>query len=178
MKRVLIEPNRYFDSVFLMRISQELEGLPGVHQAVVAMGTGANVDNLRSAGFTLDVTTSPQDLIVAIDAETEDASDAARERLEALLAGSSEEGETHGERPSSLREALEADPSANLALISVPGDYAAREAHQALRQGLHVMLFSDNVSVEDEIALKDEAIERGLLMMGPDCGTAILNGKP
>ena len=175
---MLIEPNRYFDSVFLMRISQELEGLPGVHQAVVAMGTGANVDNLRSAGFTLDVTTSPQDLIVAIDAETEDASDAARERLEALLAGSSEEGETHGERPSSLREALEADPSANLALISVPGDYAAREAHQALRQGLHVMLFSDNVSVEDEIALKDEAIERGLLMMGPDCGTAILNGKP
>ncbi|MCK5827694.1 FdrA family protein, partial [Candidatus Bipolaricaulota bacterium] len=64
----------------------------------------------------------------------------------------------------------------NLALISVPGIHAAREARQALHRGLHVMLFSDNVTVEDEIALKDDAIDRGLLMMGPDCGTAIING--
>jgi FdrA protein len=73
---------------------------------------------------------------------------------------------------------VQAQPAANLALISVPGDFAAAEARKALRRGLHVMVFSDNVAIEDEIALKNEAMERGLLMMGPDCGTAILNGVP
>jgi FdrA protein len=181
MKRVLVEPNRYFDSVFLMRISQELEGLPGVSQAIVAMGTPSNTDSLRRVGFALEESAKrilPGDLMIAIDAQSQEAFDAASERLENLLAGTTEDGEAAADRPSTLREALEIDPAANVALISVPGEYAAREARQALRQGLHVMLFSDNVSVEDEIALKDEAIERGLLMMGPDCGTAILNGVP
>jgi len=180
VKRVLVETNRYFDSVFLMRISQELESLPDVRQAVVAMGTRANLDNLTTAGFALGESGKPilpSDLLIAVDAETEDAFGAAQARLEALLAGDASD-DTADVRPSSLREAFEADPSANLALISVPGEYAAREARQALRQGLHVMLFSDNVSVEDEVALKQEAIDRGLLMMGPDCGTAILNGVP
>jgi succinyl-CoA synthetase alpha subunit len=66
----------------------------------------------------------------------------------------------------------------NLALISVPGEFAAEEARKALRKNLHVMLFSDNVSVEDECSLKEEARERGLLVMGPDCGTAIIGGVP
>ena len=178
MKRVLIQPNRYFDSVFLMRISREIEGLPDVTQAVVAMGTPANAENIVGAGFELDRSTTPQDLLVAIDAVSEEAFSAARERLETLLAGSAETSDAEEARPGSLREALEVDPAANLGLISVPGEYAAREARGALRRGLHVMLFSDNVSVEDEIALKADAVERGLLMMGPDCGTAILNGVP
>jgi FdrA protein len=181
MKRVLVEPNRYFDSVFLMRISQELEGLPGVSQAIVAMGTPSNTDSLRRVGFALEESASrirPDSLLIAIDAQSREVFDAASERLEKLLAGTTEDGEAAADRPSTLREAVEIDPAANVALISVPGEYAAREARQALRQGLHVMLFSDNVSLEDEIALKSEAIERGLLMMGPDCGTAILNGVP
>jgi len=180
MKRVLIEPNRYFDSVFLMRISQEIESLDGVQQAVVAMGTRANLDSLAAVGFALEESARPilpNDVVVALDTKTKEAFAEAKELLEALLTGDASDN-TADVRPSSLREALEVDPSANLALISVPGEYAAREARQALRQGLHVMLFSDNVSVEDEVALKDRAIERGLLMMGPDCGTAILNGVP
>jgi FdrA protein len=175
---VLVEPNRYFDSVFLMRISREIEELPDVAQAVVAMATPANVENIVGAGFQLDRSTTPQDLLIAIDSGSEEGFSAARERLDALLAGSAEPSGVEEVRPGSLREALEVDPSANLALISVPGEYAAREARLALRRGLHVMLFSDNVSVEDEIALKADAVERGLLMMGPDCGTAILNGVP
>jgi FdrA protein len=181
VKRVLVEPNRYFDSVFLMRISQELEGLPGVSRAIVAMGTPVNVDNLRRVGFALEETGSrilPDSLLIAMDAESEKVFDVVNERLDELLAGTTDDGEASADRPSSLRDAASIDPSANLALISVPGEYAAREARQALRQGLHVMLFSDNVSVEDEIALKDEAIEQGLLMMGPDCGTAIVNDVP
>jgi len=181
VKRVLVEPNRYFDSVFLMRIGREIEDLTGIDQAIVAMGTPANLDNLRGAGFAIDESAAPirpNDLVIAVDASSEEAFDAARARLDELLAGSADEDAATAARPTSLGEAVDADPSANLALISVSGAYAAREARRALRRGLHVMLFSDNVSVDDEIALKRDAVERGLLMMGPDCGTAILNGVP
>ena len=177
MKRVLVEKNRYFDSVFLMRISREIEKLADVEQAVVSMATPANVDLLTQAGFERKSNVSPQDLLVAIEASSEATFESAREHLQSLLAGSGEEDHAVT-RPGSLREALGRDPKANLALISVPGEYAAREARKALHAGLHVMLFSDNVSVEDEFILKREAIDRGLLMMGPDCGTAILSGVP
>lgn len=180
MKKLLIERNRYFDSVFLMRISSELEQLDGITQAVVAMATPINVENLIKSGFELstgDAAPQPADLIIAIDALSSDASIAARARLDELLTGGGDTSSSaQTRRPSSLGAALVADPGINLALISVPGTHAAREASQALQRGLHVMLFSDNVSVGDEIALKDDAIDRGLLMMGPDCGTAILNG--
>lgn len=180
MKKLIIERNRYFDSVFLMRISSELEKLAAITQAVVAMATPINVENLIKSGFELGSeaeTIKPADLIIAIDAETDETMTSARTRLEELLAGGTDdESGSNAARPSSLDSALAVDPKVNLALISVPGAHAAREARQALRRGLHVMLFSDNVTVDDEIALKDEAIERGLLMMGPDCGTALLNG--
>ena len=180
MKHVLVEKNRYFDSVFLMRISKEIEELPGILQAVVAMATPMNVENLHRAGFSASELSglSPQDLTIAIESESQEAADAARDRLEALLAGTVEDEAASDVRPSTLGQAVEALPGANLALISVPGAYAAREARMALQAGLHVMVFSDNVSVEDEIALKDEAVERGLLMIGPDCGTAMINGEP
>jgi len=180
VKQLIIERNRYFDSVFLMRISSELEKLDNVEQAVVAMATPVNLENLIRSGFQLGTdadTMKPADLIIAIDASSDEALAEVRGRLDTLLAGGTgDEASGSAVRPSSLSEALVTDPAANLALISVPGTHASREARQALRRGLHVMLFSDNVSVEDEITLKDEAISRGLLMMGPDCGTAILNG--
>jgi len=180
MKRVLIERNRYFDSVFLMRIGTELEALEGISHATVAMGTRANLDNLTGVGFVFDDLgdIGPQDLLIALDAGSDDVAEAARARLEELLAGTAAESGATETRPISLHEAVEIDANVNLALISVPGQYAAREARNALRAGLHVMLFSDNVAVDDEVALKDEAIERGLLMMGPDCGTAIVSSSP
>jgi len=204
VNEILVERGRYFDSVFLMRISRELEAIPGVRRAVVAMGTPANLAALESVGFKLTAEavgpragpspgdasagTSPlagpqaglraDDLVTALDAESPDAFEAAKRRLVELLAAGTEESEKTEDRPTTLDEALAIDATANLALISVPGAYAAAEARHALRRGLHVMLFSDNVTVEDEIALKDEAAARGLLVMGPDCGTAILNGVP
>jgi len=180
VKTLIVERNRYFDSVFLMRISSELGKLDGIAQAVVAMATPINLENLIKSGFELGAVSAPlqsADLIIAIDAETDEAMTSARGLLEKLLAGGADdESGVSAVRSSSLDEAMTTDPRANLVLISVPGIHAAREARQALRRGLHVMLFSDNVAVEDEIELKSEAIERGLLMMGPDCGTAILNG--
>jgi FdrA protein len=190
VNEILVERGRYFDSVFLMRISRELEKIPGVRRAVVAMGTPANLAALESVGFTLTAASAgpwagqrptsirSDDLVTALDATDRDAFDAAKRRLAELLTAGTEDGEKSEDRPTTLDEALAVDAAANLALISVPGPYAAAEARRALRRGLHVMLFSDNVSVEDEIALKDEAAARGLLVMGPDCGTAILNGVP
>ncbi|TFH11171.1 MAG: acyl-CoA synthetase FdrA [Candidatus Atribacteria bacterium] len=181
MKELIVERNRYFDSVFLMRISSELEKLSGVTQAVVAMATPINVENLMKSGFELriqDEAIRPADLIIAIDAESSEAAACVHDQLAKLLAGGTgdEASPSAGASPTSLDAALAADPDINLALISVPGIHATREARKALHRGLHVMLFSDNVTVKDEIALKDDAINRGLLMMGPDCGTAILNG--
>jgi len=181
VRELLIEKNRYFDSVFLLRISRELEDLAGIEKAVVAMGTPANLENLERVGFALDRSATrvlPTDLVIAVEAASEAALVAARARLGELLAGSRQASEPAAGRPSTLTEAVSIDPKLNLALISVPGAYAAREARQALVRGLNVFLFSDNVPVEDEIALKDEATRRGLLVMGPDCGTAILNGTP
>ena len=194
MKRVVVERNRYFDSVFLMRISHELEQRPNVVDAIVAMGTPANLANLANAGYTLDdarestishVRDEPagaihaNDVVIAIEAATDEAIKEAKAHLARLLAGRTSEAEGRSTAsPTTLAEAIETQPTLNLALISVPGTYAAREARRALRHGLHVMLFSDNVAVDEEIALKDEAVERSLLMMGPDCGTAILNGTP
>jgi FdrA protein len=194
VNEILVERGRYFDSVFLMRISRELEAIPGVRRAVVAMGTPANLAALESVGFNVksqenapDMAFSqagPQagpradDLVTALDTETPNAFAAAKRRLAELLTAGTDDGEKSEDRPTTLDEALAVDAAANLTLISVPGAYAAAEARRALRRGLHVMLFSDNVSIEDEIALKDEAAARGLLVMGPDCGTAILNGVP
>jgi FdrA protein len=190
VNEILVERGRYFDSVFLMRISRELEKIPGVRRAVVAMGTPANLAALESVGFTLTAASAgpwagqrpasirSDDLVTALDATDRDALDAAKRRLAELLTAGTDDGEKSEDRPATLDEALAVDAAANLALISVPGPYAAAEARRALRRSLHVMLFSDNVSVEDEIALKDEAAARGLLVMGPDCGTAILNGVP
>ena len=178
MKTLIIEHNRYYDSVFLMRISAELELLDGVDQAVVAMATLVNVQNIEKSGFELNSNIEPSDLLIALETASEQVVETSRRKLDQLLAGAPAEKESTAHRVASLDEALNADDEANLALISVPGTYAAREARMALRRGLHVMLFSDNVSIEDEISLKKEAVARGLLMMGPDCGTAILNGSP
>jgi FdrA protein len=177
--RLVVRKDAYFDSVFLMSLSADLAELDGLQVGQVVLATPANKQLLVGQGFdaaTIDAL-GPTDLLVAIRAETDERLDAAEKRFEELLnrrSKGSEQGEA--QKPIGLDGAVRAFPEANLVVVSVPGAYAAYEARKAIQAGLHVMLFSDNVSVEDEIALKDEAVRRGLLMMGPDCGTAIING--
>ena len=180
MKRVLVEKDSYYDSVFLMLINREVGQIEGVTDAVVSMGTDVNVTLLKETGLAdkeIEGVT-PNDLIVAVEGESEEVVEAAIAKAKELLdkKSSSDDGEHY--KPSSLEGALKVVPEANLAIISLPGEFASREVKKALNKGLHVMLFSDNVSVESEIELKNMAREKGLLMMGPDCGTAIINGKP
>jgi FdrA protein len=172
----------YHDSVTLMRLTRDLQVVDGVQRAAVMMGTPSNRALLREAGLlTLDGdAASPNDLIIAVEANDLAAAHVGAQMVEAALSTSRSLMLTSpmAHRPRTLRSALTLLDGANLALISVPGLYAGLEALKALRAGLHVMLFSDNVPVATEIDLKRQALARGLLMLGPDCGTAIINGVP
>jgi succinyl-CoA synthetase alpha subunit len=179
---VKVVPNHYRDSVSLMQLSAALAKLPGIRRASVVMGSPSNLALLREADlFTGSINAGLNDLVIVIagksDQEVAAAIEAAQRSLDEQPAAVT--GAAPGVvSPRSIAMALAVSPGANLALVSTPGDYAAAEAEKALRLGLNVMLFSDNVAVSDEVALKQLARERGLLVMGPDCGTAIVNGVP
>ena len=176
-----IKKGAYFDSVTLMRVGRELAGLPGVADAAVVMGTKSNRAILHSSGLL-----APQfsgagdtDLLIAVKAGSAKAARAALAAAEGLLGQAGRNTATGAEvRPAGLEGALQVLPGANLALISVAGRYAGDVAMRALEHGLHVMLFSDNVPLAQEVALKRFARKRELLVMGPDCGTAIISGVP
>ena len=176
-----IKKGAYFDSVTLMRVGKELAGSPGVADAAVVMGTKSNRAILLSSGLLVPKFSGAgdTDLLIAVKAGTAKAAEAALAAADGLLAKANRKAVPGTEaHPVSLDGALQVLPGANLALISVAGRYAGDLAMRALERGLHVMLFSDNVALEQEIALKRFARKRGLLVMGPDCGTAIINGVP
>ena len=183
MSVVLNEVRRatYLDSIVLMRMSREIAALAGVEEAGLIMGTAANKEILREAGILAGEGEKAEagDLILALRADDADAAEAALAEARQLLDRPSALGTAAAaDAPRTLRAAVRELPDANLALISVPGDFAVAEARKALDLGLHAMIFSDNVPLADEAALKREARERSLMVMGPDCGTAIIAGVP
>src|SRR5262245_23046805 len=178
----VVHKNVYHDSVTLMRLTHDLQAIDGLHRAAVMMGTSSNRDLLREAGLLTPEgdAASPNDLVIAVEADDTATAHAGARAAEAALSTFPALQPTMPTPPRlrTLRSALTRLAGANLALISVPGLYAGLEARKALQAGLHVMLFSDHVPVAIEIELKRLALARGLLMLGPDCGTAILNGVP
>lgn len=173
--RCAVRAGSYHDSVVLMQLQRALASLPGVLDAGVVMATPANRDVLAAGGLEPIVEAGPDDLLVAVKAENEAAAAEALSRVDALLRvrGASTISEF---RPRSLASALKQLPEARCVLVSVPGRYAAAVAEEALDHGRNVFLYSDNVPVEQEAALKRKARDKGLLVMGPDCGTAMLGG--
>ncbi|MEZ5934606.1 MAG: acyl-CoA synthetase FdrA [Alphaproteobacteria bacterium] len=178
----VVKPSFYMDSVALMRCSKNLAGLDGVEDAALMMGTPANRQIMTDAGLLAADGERAQggDLVIGIRAADREAADRAIAAAEAFLEKPARPHAAGADawQPKTLRAGLKALPDASLALISVPGSYAAAEARKALNRGLHVMIFSDNVPIEAEIALKQQGREAGLLVMGPDCGTAIVSGVP
>jgi FdrA protein len=160
-----------------MQLQKSLAALPGVLDAGVIMGTDGNKELLAHINLVnSDVEAAkPDDLVLVVRAEDEAAATAALAKVDELLVHK-KSASSQEYRPQSLENAVEMMPNAAWVLISVAGRYAAGVARDALRFGKHVFLFSDNVSVEDEISLKQLASEKGLLVMGPDCGTALING--
>ncbi|MFF5257501.1 FdrA family protein [Actinomadura viridis] len=178
---VEVRHGSYHDSVTLMRVSREVGRIGGVAGAMAAMATELNLEMLARMGFEVPAGAGPADLVVAIEAE-EGALGGAREALDDLLtsarsAGGASAGALPGSVPPARTTGAAARRSgAGLALVSVPGPHVFPEAMDALTAGLNVMVFSDNVPLDQEIALKEEAARRGLIVMGPDCGTALVAG--
>ena len=174
--------NSYRDSVELMQIAAELEALVGIERAGLVMATPANQEVLVAAGLLSEAAAAaaPNDLVVAVAADSAEVAEQALELAAGRVSGSGAAGSGPTTRtdPRTIAEAQAELGSANLALISTPGTYATAEAMKALKRELNVFLFSDNVPIEDEIELKAMARHKGLLVMGPDCGTAILDGIP
>lgn len=173
--RCFVRRNEYHDSVLLMNVTERVRKLPGVREAMVVMGTEANLTMLAELGLLTPEAKAAgkDDLLVCIDAE-EDVAKGLLDSLPTLLAPVKSAQQLSTFR--SLSGALQSTYEVNLVLISVPGEFAAAEAKRALAAGKHVMIFSDNVPVADELSLKCFGRERGLLVMGPDCGVANING--
>ncbi|HEY88557.1 MAG TPA: acyl-CoA synthetase FdrA [Thermoflexia bacterium] len=178
--RTNIKSGEYYDSVTLMEVAQGLLELEGVVDAAVVMGTPANKGILAGADLLTPEAQAAvaDDLVIAVRTESDEVAEQALALAETLLEETGKVSEEGGmlSPPKTMAEALKRLDGANMVLISVAGRYAGGVAHEALTQGQHVFLFSDNVTVEDEIALKELGREKGLLVMGPDAGTAIING--
>jgi FdrA protein len=165
----------YADSVTLMQVSQRVGAAEGVDAALVVMATGTNLELARDLGFTLPGGLSPDALLIAIRGRDEPAVRAAVVLAEQALATRlTAPAVTVEERPRTVGSAARSGPG--LALVSVPGSHAFAEAMDALEAGCDVMVFSDNVPIDQEVRLKAVAAERRRLVMGPDCGTAVVGG--
>ncbi|AUD63602.1 hypothetical protein BK010_08880 [Tenericutes bacterium MO-XQ] len=176
MKKYKVLKNSYYDSVTLMSTTVKIKKNLKLNELLMFMGTDMNKDMMKSVGLydeSFDQATA-NDLLLA--AEMTDENEVWDQEVIEQLTKKEDKKSTSETKFKTISQAKKAKDS-NLAVISVPGIYAANEAYQALENDMHVMLFSDNVSVEDEVKLKDIALEKDLLVMGPDCGTAIINGK-
>ncbi len=172
----VIRKNQYYDSVFLMGVNKRLSESPGVQQTAVLMGGENNRRLLADIGIhdaQIDAA-QPSDLIVAVIADSPEIVHAVLGELDEAL--NAVAGTTALSSLRSLHDGLAQQPNGNLVVLSIPGQHVAREARQALTAGLNVFIFSSNVSLEDELALKQLAAEKGLLVMGPDCGTSLIGG--
>jgi FdrA protein len=173
-------PDTYVDSVVQLRGMRAMRDIDGVEWASAAMATPANVETLQSEGVEpAEVSEAGSNDFFLVVRATDDS--VAAEALDAgesavTSSGRSDDGAAHSETPQTLRDALRGQQGTDVAVISVPGDYAALAAYQALSANLHVLLFSDNVPVDKEVTLKDHALSRGRLLMGPGAGTAMLGG--
>ena len=173
MKKVIIKKNRYVDSVSLMGVSERVTAMAGVENAEAQMATCANQDVLKQLGYELPEAVTPNDLVIAITAESESVYDAALELAENIIDRKNTDETRHY---SDINEIdIEEDPY-DLCQISLPGEYAVAEAKKALAKGMDLFIFSDNVSLEEELELKQLGQKMGKLVMGPDAGVALIDG--
>lgn len=176
-----IKQNSYQDSINLMLLTNSVNTVEGVDSAQVMMGTDANKDIFKTSGLYNDEIekANPNDMVIAIESSDASIMDTVLEEVENFLSDLSVKKETNQiNNVDSWQEATDAMDDSNLVLISIPGSYAAEEIERAIDAGKHAFVFSDNVSIEDEVRLKKKAHEKGLLVMGPDSGTGLISNVP
>ena len=173
MKKVVVKKNRYVDSVSLMGVSERVTAMEGIENAEAQMATCANQDVLKMLGYELPETVGANDLVIAITAENEEVYAAALKLAEDIIDRKNTDSDRHYGDISEID--MEEDPY-DLCQISLPGEYAAAEAKKALGKGMDLFIFSDNVSLEEELELKQLGKSLGKLVMGPDAGVALIDG--
>jgi FdrA protein len=177
LRKTITKRNCYLDSIFLMNMAKETVKIDGVKDAILLMGTDMNKTVLKEGGGLTPeaMAASPNDLIISLDLEDEATAADVLKFLDSLLSRKDKGRGDEETAYASLEKAIDATPEANLVFISVPGEYAGQEARTALARGLNTFIFSDNVPLEEEVELKKTALEKGLLVMGPGCGTSVIN---
>ena len=182
MLKTVVKKGSYHDSVVLMLLTNHISAIEGVKKVSIMMATPANKDIFKQSGLDTEelMAATANDMVVVADIEDDALLDTIMNECEEFFKKqSAASGDKKGaESVKSWDKALQKMPEANLAVISIPGAYAALEADRALDEGLNVFMFSDNVTIEDEKKLKEKAHEKGLAVMGPDCGTGIIQGVP
>lgn len=182
MLKTVIKQNSYQDSINLMLLTNQINTLEGVAQSQIMMGTDANKEIFSAAGLLTKEAqnANPSDMVIVVETEDDAVMDTVLAEAESFLADLSVKKTASGapSEASSWEEAVAMLPDANMALFSIPGEYAAPELERALDLGLNVFSFTDNVALEDEVRLKQKAHEKGLLFMGPDCGTGVISSVP
>ncbi|MEG1047215.1 acyl-CoA synthetase FdrA [Carnobacterium sp.] len=181
MLHTIIKENAYQDSVVLMLLTNKISTMDGVNRVSIMMGTPANKDIMGGSGLRTPELekASANDLAIVLDTEDASIIDGVLVEVDEFLTSqATSDNEVADETVRTWDKAMKMGADANLALLSIPGTYAALEAEKALDEGLNAFIFSDNMTIEDELHLKQKAHEKGLLVMGPDCGTGIINGVP
>ena len=182
MIKTIIQKGSYQDSVVLMLLTNKISAMPGINKVSIMMATPSNKDLFKASGLETPelMEAKSNDMAIVVDVESEETIGQVLKETEQFLSNQSKNsaGNEENNVVSSWEQALKKMPDANLAVLSIPGMYAAAEADRALDENLNVFIFSDNVSKKDEIYLKQKAHEKGLLVMGPDCGTGIIKGVP
>lgn len=178
--KTVVKRSVYYDSVKLMLVTREVKAMAGVSEVAVVMGTDLNKDALSRTGLMTPEAeqATPTDMIVGLICDTDETINEVLGKLDGMLNANTVGKSKDVYKPKSIETAVKMQPGSNLCTISVPGRYAKGLAMEALRNNLHVMLFSDNVTIEEEREMKLYAQKKNLLVMGPDCGTAMINGVP
>lgn len=177
----IIKKGVYYDSVTLMIVSKNINKIDGVIDSSIVMGTNENKSILKVAGLYNDSfdEASDSEMLIAIKAEQNSNIEAILKSIDYELNNIQKKDNNNQKRnPKSIESAIKQNSDLNFSLISIAGKYAVKEAMKSLENNMHTMIFSDNISIEDELKLKIYAKEKGLMVMGPDCGTAIINGVP
>ncbi|OUP64605.1 hypothetical protein B5F13_07715 [Drancourtella sp. An177] len=182
MLKTVVKKGSYHDSVVLMLLTNQISTIEGVKKVSIMMATPANKDIFKQSGLDTEelMASTANDMVVVADIDDDSLLDTIMKEIDEFFKkqSASSEGKKGAESVKSWDKALKKLPDANLAVISIPGAYAALEADRALDEGMNVFMFSDNVTIEDEKKLKEKAHEKGLAVMGPDCGTGIIQGVP
>ena len=178
--KTIVQKSVYYDSVKLMLVTREIKSRPGVQEVAVVMGTDLNKETLVRTGLMTPEAqaAAPTDMIVAVSCDNEQTLNEIFDGLDGMLNANESGSGKDAYKPKSVETAVKMQPGSNVLTVSIPGRYAKSMAMEGLRNGLHIMLFSDNVTIEEEKELKTYAQKHDLLVMGPDCGTAVINGVP